>query len=620
MKYLLLTLLLPLAINICKAQTKPVYKYNSKETAESLDWYNNAKFGMFIHIGAYTLYEGQPAWYRLRKAQRNKLKGEERDKWEEEFRDNAKNFSPDNFNAKAIVQLAKETGMKWITIGAKHHEGFAVYPSEYGGFSTTEGVFKRDVLKELKEECEKEGIKLGFYYSHFQDWDYKENKLFPYGFTLFDPVDTKEKREAFNDYCESKAYPQVKELMERYDPFIMWYDTPGSIPMENVLEFRKIVKDRNKSTLVCNRVGLLQGDYESFPDGAVSDIPLALPWETCMISAGGWAYKPQAEDPKAGKSSTELIKNLCKIASNGGVFLLNMGLRADGGIPGYYNVVWKEVGQWVKRNSEAIYNTKANPLSHVLDPGVYCTTGKNKLYFFIPAKDKFEADGIYKITGEKIKKPGHNEEKWTIPNVIDLSAVNNTLKKAYILGTGKEIEIQYKGGKSFIEVPRATDSICDVLVIEAKGTIDVTNDLLPAPDSVGEITILPQNMFVTIPEGKMKKFNSIKLAKNDTNYFISSYSYSGKTFASFIAKEEGVYNLEIELKAPQTEIEDLMIRINDKYGNIQNIKISDKDETHEIKGYNLKEGVNSLVMVSGVPDRDVTKYFLVKSIKLVKGN
>jgi len=597
-------------------QTSEVYKYNSTETTKNLEWYKNAKFGMFIHFGAYSLFEGKPAWWRVRKAQREKLNGEAREQWDKEFRETAKTFSPDNFDAKAIVKLAKETGMKWITIGAKHHEGFAIYPSEFGDFSSSESDFERDVLQELKAECDKEGIKLGFYYSHFQDWDYKGKSPFDYGFTLKHAMETEDHIAVFNDYCETKAFPQVKELMNRYKPFQIWYDTPGNIPQDKALAFRKIVKDIDKSTLICNRVGKLQGDYESFPDGSIAEIPLNLPWETCMISAGGWAYKPTSEDPNKGKGSLELIKNLCKIVSNGGVFLLNMGPRADGSIPNYYKVIWKEVGNWVQQNSEAIYGTQANPLAQLISSDIYCTTKRNKLYFFLPNQSEYKADGKYKINGEKINESKHQVKTWQRPNLIDLSSLNNKINKAYFLGSDKQVIINSQNGKRVVEIPKAKDAICDVLVIETYENINVFNDKLPHENENGEVTILPKDMFITVPEGKRKQFDEIEVSKEDSNYFVSSLNAASKTFTTFAIEEEGVYSVEITLKSPLIETKDILLRINDRFANIKSIKPSKNDDKIVITGFNLKKGLNSLTIASSIWQKSFTDYFLIKSIKL----
>ena len=426
---------------------------------------------------------------------------------------------------------------------------------------------------------------------------------------------TPDKVEAFNSYCETKAYPQIRELMTRYEPFIIWYDTPGPIPLENARMFRKIVKDHDRSTLVCNRIGRLLGDYDSFPDGVVSEIPLALSWETCMISSGGWAYKPSAEDPLKGKSCVELIKNLCKICSNGGVFLLNLGPKSDGSIPGYYPVVWREVGRWVKKHAEAIYGTQANPLAAAW-PNLYCTTKDNKLYLFIPNQKQFEADGAYEITGEKIASGSHRMETWSRPEVVDLSHLRNEIKKVHFLSSGTEVPIDKKNGATLVCLPKAEDAICDVLVVETAGAVEVEDRSLPQADERGVITILPKDLYVSLPAGKRKKFEAISVPDDDRDCTIVSLSWYMKTFASFMVDQAGEYDLEVVLKTPEYALDDLIVRINGRYGNIADVPISNRKSTRVVKGFNLTKGVNSLVLSTGSGNRDLTKYILIKSIRL----
>lgn len=189
-------------------------------------WWKEAKFGMFIHWGLYALLAGEY----------NGKKTSNIAEWimhdlsipVEEYEKLAARFNPTAFSAQRIVKLAKDTGMKYIVITSKHHDGFAMYKSQCSRYNIVDATpFGRDPIKELAEECEKEGIKLCFYYSQAQDWHD------PNGFE----EGTDNEGKDFRKYLDEKCIPQLRELLTQYgDIGLIWFDTPMGITYEQSKE------------------------------------------------------------------------------------------------------------------------------------------------------------------------------------------------------------------------------------------------------------------------------------------------------------------------------------------------------------------------------------------------
>lgn len=421
-------LLVAILMFSCNSNQQHIEKIESLE--QNINWYQDAKFGMFIHWGLYSV-AGKHEWFRYQ---------ENTDY--DEYHSLANQFNPTKFDAEAWVKTAKSAGMKWITITAKHHDGFAIYNSKADTFSinsTPFGEAQRDPLKELSVACKKHGIKLGFYYSHYQDWDHPGGGLANLSY--------QEKRERpFTEYIQKKALPQVKELLTDYgDIAVIWFDTPMHLSNEEVEQFRTLVRETSPSTLIGGRLDDATGDFWSMPDNKVPDNPFGEPWETCMTSNHAWSWRVPKKETRPAK---EMIRQLCKIVSNGGNFLLNTGPSPTGELNINDVNEFKNVGDWLKVNGESIYETKMNPF---FESPYTCTTKGNKLYFHLFNWPK----GSFKV--ERIK---------------------NNIEKAWLLNDPKKAPLDFQVNNSVLNVNlpvECPDSVNTVLVIELDGVPEIQN-------------------------------------------------------------------------------------------------------------------------------------------------
>jgi alpha-L-fucosidase len=345
-----------------------------------MQWWREARFGMFIHWGVYSqwagVYQGQQQarggaeWI----MNRSKIPVSE-------YQQRARSFNPTAYDADAWVRLAKEAGMKYIIITAKHHDGFALFNSKASKWDITDATaYGKDLLKPLAEACKRHGMKLGFYYSQAQDWNNPggsvARKEMREGWPNPDSArvdaytaahkghwDPAQETRSFEQYIDEVAVPQVRELMTNYgEVAVLWWDTPTGMTDEAALKLKAalasqpqiITNDRLKRP---NFPGDTKTPEQKIPTQAELD---GQDWETCMTMNSSWGYK--SWDDKW-KSTETLIRNLVDIASKGGNYLLNIGPKEDGTIPQESIERLKEIGAWMKVNSEAIYASKGSPLA-----------------------------------------------------------------------------------------------------------------------------------------------------------------------------------------------------------------------------------------------------------------
>jgi alpha-L-fucosidase len=281
-----------------------------------------------------------------------------------DYREYAKEFNPTEFDAAKIVAAAKSAGMKYIVITAKHHDGFAMFDSKANRWNIVAATpYGRDPLKALSEECRKQGIKLGFYYSQAQDWNNGgsiglASSKRPEDHEPWDPSQIHD----MDDYIEKTALPQVTELLSNYGPdtpAILWWDTPNQMTKERAEKLSAVVNKLHPGIIQNNRLGGgMRGDTKT-PEQFIP--PHGYPgydWESCMTLNDSWGYK---KDDTHWKSSKELIHKLVDIVSKGGNFLLNVGPDAKGNIPDQSLERLSAVGKWMKVNGEAIYGTTSTP-------------------------------------------------------------------------------------------------------------------------------------------------------------------------------------------------------------------------------------------------------------------
>jgi len=344
----------------------------------SIQWWREARFGMFIHWGLYA----QPAgtW----QGKQIPSIGE----WImynaripiPEYEQLAKTFNPVKFDAEEWVLIAKRAGMRYLVITSKHHDGFAMFHSPSNPYNILDATpFRRDVMKELSAACQRHGIRLCFYYSQAQDWHA------PGGAGHWDEVDggwwkPKVSPEAFARYLEGKVKPQVRELLTQYGPIgLIWFDTPVAITREQSLELRRLVHELQPECLVSGRVGHDVGDYGSLGDNQIPYGPVTGDWETPATLNDTWGYKSYDHN---WKSVGDLLGLLTELASKGVNYLLNVGPTGEGEIPAPSVERLAEIGRWMAANGEAIHGTSASPFPYEFGWGRVTCKG-DRLYLMI---------------------------------------------------------------------------------------------------------------------------------------------------------------------------------------------------------------------------------------------
>ncbi|HEY1684836.1 MAG TPA: alpha-L-fucosidase [Tepidisphaeraceae bacterium] len=323
-----------------------------------MQWWREARFGMFIHWGLYCTFAGE--WHGKRDAHIGEWIMNDFKIPVAEYAENAKKFNPTKFNADQWVLAAKNAGMQYIVITAKHHEGFAMYHTHVDGYNIYDATpFHRDPLAELAAACRRHGMKLGFYYSQSQDWHH------PGGTAMHGGHWDKAQDGSMDEYIRNVAVPQVRELLSHYgDVAVLWWDTPLDMTHDRAAQFLPLYS-LQPPLITNNRLihgdPKIPGDYET-PEQRIPATGLpGRDWETCMTMNTTWGYKWFDQD---WKSTQTLLHNLIDIASKGGNYLLNVGPTAQGVFPDASIQRLKEIGQWMKINGVAIHDTTASPFRH----------------------------------------------------------------------------------------------------------------------------------------------------------------------------------------------------------------------------------------------------------------
>ncbi len=445
------------------AQTNLSDKVETKEQRDArMGWWREAKFGLFIHWGVYSVpagqWKGKPIWG-----------GGEWIMYDAkipmaEYQQFAKEFNPVKFDADAWVKAAKEAGMKYIVITSKHHDGFAMFDTKASPWNIMQASpYGKDPLKDLAAACRKYGIKLGFYYSQAQDWN---NGGSAYQGKKWD----KAQEHDMDDYIDKVALPQVKEICSNYGEFpaVIWWDTSFDMNFPRAKKLYDAVQALRPNIILNNRLG---GGFKGDTETPEQFIPAGgfpgRDWETCMTMNDTWGFK---RDDNNWKSTEKIIRNLCDIASKGGNYLLNVGPTSEGLIPQPSLDRLAEIGQWMKVNGEAIYGTGPTPFG--AEAGKFSETEKDR-----KGKPKFIASWDWRAT----TKPGKSflgicvtHPKiyleifhWPADGKFEVPGLEGKVKKAYLLAGHQKVGVnQTTSGVSLALPDQAPDKIASVVCLE----------------------------------------------------------------------------------------------------------------------------------------------------------
>lgn len=432
---------------------------------ERMKWWREARFGMFIHWGVYAVPAGIHNGHRVNRIgewimNRGKIPVTE-------YQAYARQFDPEKYDPEAWVRMAKNAGMKYIVITAKHHDGFALFDSKATTWDIVDSTpYGKDLIKPLADACRRNGIKLGLYYSQAQDWinpgGAAARKVATEGWANPDSAridayteshsghwDSLQTTKTMAEYIDEVAVPQVRELLTNYGEIaVLWWDTPTGMTDEYAGKLNSLLA--LQPTIITNdrlKRPNYPGDYKT-PEQKIPKLEELdeKDWETCMTMNETWGYKSYADH---WKSAETLIRNLVDIASKGGNYLLNVGPKADGTIPSESVNTLAEIGRWMKINGESIYATKGNPLAPL--PWGRCTRkelrGNTALYLSV-----FD---------------------WPTNGELVVPGLKNEIISAKLLADDKTLKTRTNHEGTTIKLPaKAVDSIATVIKLEIKGMID----------------------------------------------------------------------------------------------------------------------------------------------------
>ena len=427
-------------------------KINSPKEKNIQEW-QDARFGMFIHWGVFAVPAGE--W------KGEKVHGRagipDYSEWLmynkqipcTEYQAIAKQFTASKYDPAVWVKLAKDAGMKYIIITAKHHEGFALFKTKASHFNMVDATpYAKDAIKALADECKKQGMKLGFYYSQAQDWNNGGSVGLAGMGNKAPPAWDSSQKQNMDTYIDNVAIPQITELLTNYGddiPAIIWWDTPRGMTKAMGEKINKVVHNLKPNIIMNNRLGgSVKGDTKT-PEQFIP--ALGYPgeyWESCMTTNNSWGYQSWDNN---WKSSAAILHNLSDIVSKGGNYLLNVGPDKEGVIPEPSAKILTEVGKWLKINGEAVYQTKASPFVYL--PWGRCTQKGKNLYLHV---HHWPADGNLKVP------------------------INSPIEKAYLLSdTNNLIKHEQSGLYTNLKLPKqCPDTNITVVVLKMKGTIQTS--------------------------------------------------------------------------------------------------------------------------------------------------
>jgi alpha-L-fucosidase len=403
------------------------------QTPERLQWFREAKFGLFIHWGVYSMI-GREEW--ARQLFQIPLK---------DYEYYADNFNPVEFNPDEWAALVKDAGVKYVIITSKHHDGFSIFDSKYTDYDIIKAKYGKDILGPLSSSMKKAGVPLGFYYS-IMDWhhpDYLPRRGWE--------TDRSTKGADFGRYMDF-ATNQLKELVTKYDPAVLWFDGEWEHSNEEQRAFaiEKMLLGMKPALLINDRLFKREPGHGDFgtPENFVPATGVRNPdgsarlWEACYtMNWNGWGYNRYETEFH---SASQLIRQLIEIVSKGGNLLLNVGPQPDGRIQADFAARLRRMGEWLKTNGEAIYGTIASVFERLPFFG-RCTVKGDTLYIHVMG--------------------------WPVDGKVRLPGLKTEVKKAYLLADKtKSLTFRRTARDVVVNLPvRAADPDATVVVVELQG-------------------------------------------------------------------------------------------------------------------------------------------------------
>ena len=442
-------------INSCLLQAQ-------SQVNDRAHWFVDARFGMFIHWGVYSGAEGYWKGEKLRNDNdyaewifyRNRIE-------KDEYLTLLDRFDWDSIDPEEWVLLAKKAGMKYVTLTAKHHDGFALWDSKVTDYDIANYTNpQRDIVKELAVACRKHGLKLGLYYSHWVDWEH------PYGWDHTKEIH-KITPEQYDQYWQNKVIPQMRELLSNYDPIsIMWFDmwihhSQTIVTKEQLTQLKNLIRELQPDCLVNSRLGLSLEedgdiDFRTLGDNQFGSMKLDYPWQSPGTVANSWGY--HAGDSEW-KSTTKLLQYLISNVSLNGNFMLNIGPRSNGDVPYEITQRLTEIGEWLVVNGESIYGSEA---------------------FDLPKDQHSWGKITYKQTESGNYRLYLHVFNWPYNHRLPLTGITTPPKKVYVLSDKSQSPLDFDHSEVFTDINlpiHQHDELTSVIVLEYDQKPEVINGL-----------------------------------------------------------------------------------------------------------------------------------------------
>ena len=425
---------------------------------ERMAWFRDAKFGMFIHWGVYSMFEGE-------------YNGADSPRYAEwiwnnaripaqVYMDKARQFNPVAYDPVEWAKMAQDAGMTYMVITAKHHDGFAMFDTEVSDWGVKDTTWGKDVVAPLKEAANDAGLRFGLYYSQSLDWGNHGDEGGTHWDRAYSPypaMDRSEWPDRFDQYMNEVALPQVNELTTNYGELDMfWWDMPKNITDSQAQQMADILWG-NQPDIVSNgrlsshRNSVDFGDFDTH-EQSIPPVPqLDTYWESCMTMNNTWGYRRSDQD---WKSTAELIHNLTGVVSKGGNYLLNIGPKADGSFPKASIDRLQDIGEWMQVNGEAIHGTTATP------------------FLFQQA---FRGATTQRVHDDGVTLYLHVYE-WPTTGDLQVLGVTNKKLSAYLLSDQEKtpLTIKHDAKGIRISVPeQAPDQYSSTVVLEVEGELEL---------------------------------------------------------------------------------------------------------------------------------------------------
>ncbi len=444
-------------------------------TNERAEWFTDARFGMFIHWGVYSGAEGIWKGEKLRNDNdyaewiyyRNRIA-------RDEYLTLLDRFDWESIDPEQWVLLAKKAGMKYVTLTAKHHDGFALWDSQVSEYDVAEFTKpKRDIVKELADACHKHGLKLGLYYSHWVDWEHPDgwdHSKEIYGISAED----------YDRYWQEKVIPQIRELLTNYGEVgLLWFDmwvhhSTTCVTKEQLLQLKGLIRELQPDCLVNSRLGLSieedsDIDYKTLGDNQLGSKKEEFPWQSPATVAHSWGFSAYE---KQWKSTTTLLQNLIGNVSLNGNMMLNIGPRANGDVPFEIEQRLQAMGEWLSINGESIYGSQAFDLVRDQHDWGKITCRKNQ-------------DGTARLY--------LHVYNWPLSHKLAVTGIQEQAVKAYLLADPEKaaLAINTQGVVTVLDLPeKAPDPMVSVVVLEYD-SYPSTVDGLVAQSVYGGFSLTP---------------------------------------------------------------------------------------------------------------------------------